>query len=218
MEYLIIANGVLRPGDWVEDVFDQSQIVVAVNGGYKHLLKLARQPDLLVGDLDSLSGTEIGALNPERTEVIRHPARKDANDLELALRLAAERGASKVTLLGLLGGRWDQSLANLLLLADPGFKGTELQVIDGPQRAYVARPDNGVELKGSPGDLVSLIPVRGDAVGVRTSGLEYGLDGETLDYGSSRGVSNVMTAASAKVTLEEGALLCLQIRGGESAL
>jgi thiamine pyrophosphokinase len=70
-------------------------------------------------------------------------------------------------------------------------------------------------LNGAPGELVTLLAVGGPALGVTTEGLEYPLAGETLEPGSSRGVSNVFAAPAARVTLSAGVLLA--IRPGPAA-
>jgi thiamine pyrophosphokinase len=69
-----------------------------------------------------------------------------------------------------------------------------------------------VHLEGQPGDLVSLIPVSGPALGVTTTGLRWRLDGGGLAPGSTRGISNEMTDAEATVAIEDGTLLV--VHGG----
>ena len=54
-------------------------------------------------------------------------------------------------------------------------------------------------LVGEPGELISLFAVHGPASGVVTEGLVYPLRGETLEPGSSRGVSNVFAAREARI-------------------
>jgi thiamine pyrophosphokinase len=66
-----------------------------------------------------------------------------------------------------------------------------------------------LELPGAAGDLLSLLPLGGDAVGVTTAGLQYPLRDETLFQGEARGVSNVFTGAHARITLRRGALLVI---------
>ena len=68
------------------------------------------------------------------------------------------------------------------------------------------------DLDGSAGDIVSLLPLGGDATGVRTVGLSYLLDGETLQSGRSRGLSNEIEKAPASVSLEGGTLLIIETR------
>jgi thiamine pyrophosphokinase len=78
----------------------------------------------------------------------------------------------------------------------------------GPARLHVVRAER--TLTGEEGELVSLLPVGGPAEGVSTSGLRYPLAGETLEPGSSRGVSNVFAAREAHISLERGVLLAIR--------
>lgn len=218
LHYVLVANGSLMHGDWLEEILELADVLVAIDGGYKHLQEFDHQPDLLIGDLDSIDPQQVDRLAEDGIEVLRHPERKDATDLELALQVARERGASQITLLGLVGSRWDQTLANLLLLADDKHAGIDIRVVDGPQAAYIVRAGWKFNMSGSEGDLVSLVPLHGDARGVRTTGLEYKLDGELLRYTSTRGISNVLLGPRASVELKDGVLLCLHVQGGEGAL
>jgi len=70
-----------------------------------------------------------------------------------------------------------------------------------------------LEIGGHVGDIVTLLPLGQDAVGVRTEGLEWALHDDTLQFGLARGVSNVMTSSRARVTLREGLLLVLRVKG-----
>lgn len=218
MRTVVVANGKLdHPKDAAERL-KGADFIIAADGGLQHCLELGVTPDLLVGDLDSVSAETLEAVQGAGCEISRYPRRKDATDLELALVEAKARGCEQLTILGAVGGRWDQSLANLHLLANPEFAGLQLEIADGPQSARLARPGNPVRLDGDPGDTVSLIPIGGDAVGVRTQGLEYELAGGVLNHASSRGVSNVMTDGSARVEVSQGALLCLVLHGGEAKI
>jgi thiamine pyrophosphokinase len=68
------------------------------------------------------------------------------------------------------------------------------------------------ELDGAAGDLVTLLPIGGDATGVSTTGLRYPLMGETLLLGRSRGLSNEVAKPPASITLEGGTLLVVETR------
>ena len=52
-------------------------------------------------------------------------------------------------------------------------------------------------------------PLHGPADGIRTEGLAYPLDGETLEPGSTRGVSNVFVGETAYVSVKRGVLLAV---------
>ena len=105
------------------------------------------------------------------------------------------------------GGRLDHLLAEALLLGAERYASLELDALLGPARAHVVRTDRA--LRGSVGELVSLLPLHGPAEGVTTVGLRFPLEGETLASGSTRGVSNAMVSAEARVSLERGVLLAV---------
>ena len=209
MRIVVIASGVLAPGDktWL----DGADVVIAADGGANALDRLGRRPDRLVGDLDSADPALVERLEAAGTRIDRHPVDKEASDTELAVRAAMAEGAEKVDLLGATGGeRLDHELANLLLLADPDFAGIELRTIVGATTVRAARGGQEMALQGTPGDLVTLLPIGGDAVGVTTSGLRWPLDGATLRMGGSRGLSNVIDAGGASVRLTDGILLVVE--------
>ena len=139
------------------------------------------------------------------------PVDKDASDTELAVRAAIEDGADRVDLLGATGGdRLDHELANLMLLADPAFAGIELRAIAGSTTVRAVRGGERLVLEGGAGDLVTLLPIAGDADGVTTTGLRWPLEKATLHMGRSRGLSNVVVGPDASVTLTDGVLLVVE--------
>ena len=106
------------------------------------------------------------------------------------------------------GGRLDHQLSVLLLLASERYAGVQVDALVGHGWVHVVR--RARTLEGAPGELVSLLAVGGPAKGVTTEGLAYPLRGETLEAGSSRGISNVFATDSANVSLEEGVLLAIR--------
>jgi len=219
MQVVVVASG--EPVDTDAAWLDGADLVIAADGGAAWLERVGRHPDLLVGDLDSIDPTAIEWLARDGTKVERHPADKDASDTELAIEAARRAGADSIVLLGALGGlRLDHEVANLLLLADPVLAGLDVRATRGSTIARTVRGGRGtLALGGAVGDLVSLLPVGGDAAGVSTNGLRWPLDRETLAIGRSRGLSNVVDAAPASVSLESGVLLVIEtaIQGVTSA-
>jgi thiamine pyrophosphokinase len=191
-------------------------LVIAADGGLARARAVGLEPALLVGDLDSLPAAAVPGPD-EELEVMRAPVDKDESDTELALLEAVHRRATRVTVLGALGGpRLDHALANLWLLAHPALAGTEVVLLDigarvglltapGPEGAAVRR-----ELPGLVGATISLLPVGGDALGITTHGLRYPLRDEPLRTGPARGLSNVRITDGAAVTLREGRLLVVE--------
>jgi thiamine pyrophosphokinase len=189
-------------------------LVIAADGGARHCLKLGITPQVVIGDFDSLTDKEIETLSANGVEFIRHPVEKDETDLELALDQAFQMGATEVTLYGLLGGRWDMTVANLLLLAAPRYAEIKFRIIDGATTAFILRGGGILELDAQPGATVSAIPLNGAASGITYQGLQWPLENATLPFGTPRGVSNAVVGSEVQIFLEEGTLLVFVIDSG----
>lgn len=183
-------------------------LVIAADSGVRHARALGLHVDLVVGDLDSVDAHELDAAVAAGATVERHPTDKDATDLELALHAAVGRRAERIVVAGVGGGRVDHFLANVLVLASPTFAHARVEAVVGTARIVVVH-DKAV-IDGAPGDVLTLLAVGGAADGVRTTGLRFALDGERLDAGTTRGVSNELTGTQATVTVDEGVLLVVQ--------
>ncbi|NLE75180.1 MAG: thiamine diphosphokinase [Chloroflexi bacterium] len=207
MKAVILANGAMPHPQQTRALAAQAQLVVAADGGSRHARALGLTPHLVVGDLDSLDEAGRRAWLDAGVEMVQHPPQKDETDLELALLETAARGATELLVLAALGGRTDQMLANILLLALPELEGRRAALVEGPETLLLVR--RGVRLWGQPGDGLSLIPLGGDAHGLLTRGLQYPLAGESLWLARARGISNVFTAAQAEVRVARGLLLAV---------
>jgi thiamine pyrophosphokinase len=189
--------------------------VVAADSGLGVATALGLHVDHLVGDLDSADAAAVTAAEAGGTTVDRHPAEKDATDLELALDAAITRGARRVIVVDGGGDRLDHLLGNLLLLASPALAGTDVEAFSGTARIAVARGGAPpVTVTGPPGSFVTLLAVGGAARGIVTDGLRYPLRDEDLAPSTTRGVSNELDAGTATVRLSEGTLLVVQPFGG----
>jgi thiamine pyrophosphokinase len=203
---LVFAGGD-PPGPWDVPESLHADLVVAADSGLEHARALGIAVDLVVGDLDSVDPAVLDAAIADGVEVEQHPVAKDATDLELALDAALARGATRVLVLGAHGGRLDHFLANVLLLTSRRFASAQVEArLDG---AHVSVVRERVELVAHAGALCSLLPVGGPAVGVRTDGLRYPLDHETLEPGTTRGVSNELLTDTATVSLDSGVLVAV---------
>ena len=208
---VIFANGELNHPEAARLALQPGDLLIAADGGARLCRQLDLAPSILIGDFDSLDEGDLAYYRATGTEIIRHPPRKDFTDLELALRHAHSLGIKEALVFAALGKRWDQTLANLLLPATADLAGMIIRLVDGSQDVMLLRGPGQLILQGQPGDTVSLIPLGGDAYGVSTDQLEYPLNGETLYFGATRGLSNVLLAEIAEVRLREGLLLCVVI-------
>ncbi|MDY6875448.1 MAG: thiamine diphosphokinase [Chloroflexota bacterium] len=215
MRAIIFANGEFADPQGVRGLLCPDDLIIAADGGTSHALAAGVIPHVIIGDLDSLLPDERSRVEMAGSQVIRFSPRKDETDLELALLHAAREGATEIIILAALGGRLDQTIANLLLLALPELSGLDVRIVAGPQTAFLIRGGRGELVEGQPGDTVSFIPLGGDAVGVTAEGLEWPLRADTLRFGPARGVSNVLTVQSAHVRVQRGLLLCVVTHASE---
>ena len=181
-----------------------ADLKIAVDKGYEAFDRAGIMPNLLVGDMDSVSSEALERAQ-KSTQIERLPCQKDDTDGVHAVDVAIARGAKQITILGALGGRMDHALANLMLLVRAHEKGAYAEILDEHMR--IVRVDGEIEITGAKGDTFSLLPL-GKAEGVVIEGCAYHPEEElSLDSGYPMGVSNVITEDEAKVTVKEGDLL-----------
>ena len=183
-------------------------LVVAADSGL-HLAELLGLPvDVVVGDMDSVDPGRLALAESAGATVLRHPADKDATDLELALDLAVAARPDRVVVVGSSSGRLDHLLGVVAVLASDRWAGVEVDAWLGDAAVHVVRGRRS--FAGAPGETVSLLALGGPAAGVTTTGLRWALDGGVLDAGSALGVSNVLVAGTATVEVLEGTVVVVR--------
>jgi thiamine pyrophosphokinase len=209
---IVVANGDADPAR-LHELVDGGRrpLVIAADGGARAVRAAGLVPDLVVGDGDSLSAADRSRLAADGVEVRLASAAKDESDTELCLLAAVAAGATRITIHGAFGGaRPEHTVANLLLLADPRLDGREVELHVGTSwmtRIGAQDREGHLELSGMPGDYVSLFALGGPVDGVRTTGLRFPLDGETLTVGPARGLSNELAGREARIETRSGRLL-----------
>ncbi len=196
---------------------DGIEAVIAADGGLLGAVSLGFAPDVIVGDLDSADADRVMLAEAAGARVLRAPGDKDESDTELAVLEAVRLGATRLTILGALGGpRLDHALANVWLLALSSLGPLATVLLDDRVRVSLLEapgPDGGPAtrtLAGAIGAIVSLLPFGGDVTGVTTRDLRYPLRDEPLVAGPARGLSNVRTGLAAAVTIRRGRLLIVE--------
>lgn len=177
-------------------------LVIAADGGYLLAQRLFGEPDLAVGDFDSL-----GYL-PKEVEVITHPSEKDDTDMALAAELAIAGGARELVLLGALGGRLDHTVANLQLLASLAARGVRATAVGADGVAVTALVGGECAcFPSSAHGTLSVFAFGGNAEGVTLKGLRYPLCESRLTPCYPLGISNELMGEEASISLREGTLL-----------
>ncbi|MCQ3935560.1 MAG: thiamine diphosphokinase [Chloroflexi bacterium] len=210
MRIIIFANGSLPDLEKARALLRPDDFILCADGGTRHALALGLTPNLIIGDLDSTT-LDLRPLTQKGMQVIRHPADKNETDLELAIEHALTLNPNQILILAALGGRMDQTLANISLLGNSSLVTRNLRITDGVEELFFCRDQ--VQVEGRSGDIVSLIPWQGEVTGVFTENLRWHLHHETLYPDKTRGISNEMTADVATVSITSGLLLIIHTTG-----
>lgn len=205
MHIVIFAGGDFIDSPLSRKVIKKADRILAADHGADLSLQIGIVPDVVLGDFDSLSSSSKRTLVKKKIPMVTFKKEKDETDTELAVMHAIELGATKITLLGALSGnRFDHIIANLYLgltLSVP------LEFINGNQHVLLISGPASVSLKGKKGDILSLIPLQEDVLGITTKNLYYPLNNEPLVFGRPRGVSNVFIQSAIEIAFQKGKLL-----------
>ena len=204
MNVLIVLGGDAPGKKLLESCAACADLTIAADRGLEAFATAGLRPDVLLGDMDSVSEEVLCRMQGE-SEIDRLPAIKDDTDGVHALDVAIERGAKHITLLGALGGRMDHAMANLMLLIRAHRAGVKAQILS--ENVRIERVDGCCAIHNAKGDTVSLLPL-GEAKGVTLSGFFYPLENHDLDSSYPLGISNVVTEETA----------CVRVRGGDLLL
>ena len=205
---LIIAGGNPVKRGTVAQI-DMPVWIVAADSGLDQAYRLGLIPDLVIGDMDSVSTNALEQAERDGIAIERHPVAKDATDLELAIDAAAAAGFERATIIGGTGGRMAHTLANAMLL----MKERSIALDWKTSRATISAITAGGSrsYRRSDGPLLSVLAVGGPAV-CDSDGLRWPLGGRALAAGSTRGISNEIVAEVAHVSVSGGQVLTVHER------
>lgn len=186
------------------------EAVFAVDGGADACVAAGLTPDVVVGDMDSISPSVLADCEAAGAEIVRHPSSKDSTDLDLALDLVRARGFHRAVLTQVVGGRADHELSVLGTVA----RAADLWVVvdEASVRGWALgrRGRRSLELEGA-GATVSVFSL-GRHARARSSGLRWPLDSVRIDAFSTHGQSNVIESEPARIEWRSGRLLVLSPR------
>jgi len=207
---LIFANGELPDINKARSILRDDDYIICADGGTRHASSLDLKPALVIGDMDSADSVLLKKLQADGVPLELFPRDKNETDLELAINHAVGLNPKEIVIVAALGGRLDQTLANIALLSDPRLSTFNFQLDDGVEEIFFCR--NQVEVHGRSGDVVSLIPWGGEVSGVQTENLKWALNHETLYPEKTRGISNEMITDMATIKIKSGLLLVVHRR------
>lgn len=207
---VIVGSGQVDDASLMKEA--QGALLISADGGLEALKRLGLTPDILLGDMDSVSPKTLKAYEEAGLSPLLFPTEKDMTDTAIAAEEAISAGAEKIVFYGATSDeRLDHTLANIGLLKTLCEQGIEAEIAAPAYRAMAyCKP---FVIKGEKGKTVSLLSLTEETRGVTLKGFYYPLSGAVLPFGASRGVSNVVTEEVAEVDFGEGTLLFIINRG-----
>jgi len=209
---IIISDGASVDPAFLDHMIDKKgkQHVICCDGGVRHLRKLHRKPDVIIGDMDSIKPDQLNRYKTQGIKTIKYPARKDFTDTELALDYAIKLNPTEILICCALGGRIDHALANVFLLLKARQKGIKACLVDEYCEIFVL--NNKFVFVNEAGKSLSLLALSSRVEGLSLSGFLYPLKMADLKMGESRGISNVIKNKRASICLKKGNLLVIKYR------
>jgi thiamine pyrophosphokinase len=204
---IIVAGG--RLGDplffrkWVDTMGDA--LIVCCDGGARHLQNAGFQPNVILGDMDSVDPAQMASYESLDVQIKQYPVKKDFTDSELALEYALTLNPESIYLWGGLGGRIDHSLANIYLLQKAMTAAAKMYLIDEYCEVFMVNQD--AILNNASGQTISLVPLSLQVEGITLKGFLYPLTDAVLRMGETRGVSNMINEERAVISVRAGCLL-----------
>jgi thiamine pyrophosphokinase len=199
-----MSNGEYGSNNWYSDQKNNFKYIICTDGAGGKARELGIMPNVIVGDMDSISQDDLLFMETNKVKTIYHPRDKDVTDTFLALLLARENNDVDVVIWGGTGGRLDHTLANLASTIAFVKEGMRLSFQDPGLTIYITK--NYLNLEGRPGDIVSIFPMGGDAEGITLNGFKYSLTNEKIEQDFPLGISNKLMRNEGRIFVESGIL------------
>ncbi len=192
--------------------------LIAADSGLDHAIAAGLRPDLVVGDLDSVSSAGVAWARSHHVPIEVYPQDKDVTDTQLALGAAWSRQVDHIVLLSGGGDRLDHSISAITALGHPSLAQCRVEARWGTAQIHMLHAPGFWELDISAGDTFSLLALHGVCERLTMGGAKWPLTDATIEPGSSLGVSNVAAAQSVSIALGAGVLtMIIPHRFGGSA-
>ena len=201
MRAFILAGGEFKATRFLKKLAAESELVIAADSGLSHAKSLGVMPDMIVGDFDSLPREVLEDYPNVYRE--KYFFEKDKLDLEIAIDIAKEKGAKKLTLAGVLGNRLDQSLAAIFISARMKSEGFMISLHSSQQDVYPIIAGEEMEFDASLATTFSLLSLE-KVSKVSVLNAKYPLENFPLSFGFGLGVSNEVTSLPLLVKVSTG--------------
>ncbi|MDO8427610.1 MAG: thiamine diphosphokinase [Candidatus Diapherotrites archaeon] len=206
---VLLCAGVLAKTDL--SLIQSSDFLIAVDGGANHLVKTKLVPNLIIGDMDSISKKALKKF--KNVSQLKFPIEKDFLDIELAINFCKKEKFKEIIILGAWGNRADMVLTHVFLLVQIP-KIIQAKLVFGNQEVFLASKKQVIS--GVPGMFVSFIPLSEMVQGFSLKGFKYPAQNTTLHWGKGKTLSNTLIQSKGVVSFKKGVLACVYFKKNSS--
>ena len=204
---VLFCNGEIKNIEYHKTLLEADDFIIAVDGGGRYCMKMDVLPSVAIGDFDSLDAEIRTYFIEKNVETVPFPADKDYIDMVLGIEEARKRGYKDILILGAFGGgRADMFIGNLLALANYD---ENIVMKDEKNEARFLAEGKRLEIQGSIGSYVSILPLSDTVETDESDGLKYPLGDLVFHRGETRSISNELTKESASVGIRKGSALVM---------
>lgn len=206
---ILIGAGELESdmADVIKANMSENVFVIALDGGLVFCAEHNIEPDMIVGDFDSLPPQKQVLLENYSKDIIQKlPCEKDDTDTLAAIKLAIKKEFNTYTIYGGLGGRFSHSLANIQSLMYLKEKGLQGELVGDNSRIFLIK-DESVTLEAQDKGYISIFSYSEVAEGVTLKNLKYEIEDAQLCNSFPIGVSNEFIGKNAEISVRKGILL-----------
>ncbi|WP_236915756.1 thiamine diphosphokinase [Clostridium sp. Cult2] len=207
MKALLVLNGRIEGLERLERLGKESDFILCADGGTNYCIKASLMPNVVIGDLDSISKDTLNQIYEHHIPIKKFPVKKDKTDAELSIDYLISEGFKDITIVGAIGSRIDHTLANVLLLTKLNQRGINGRIVDNNNTIYLV--DRELVLNKEEDSFLSIIPITNSGVVVTLKGFEYELESTVIGFGSTFGVSNKIIKEKGHILIHEGQCLAI---------
>ena len=187
----------------------KADYVIACDKGVEYADRYGIEPDILIGDFDSVSGDTLDSIDDRSVPVMRYPKEKDYTDTFIAVKHALDEGYRELVLVCAMGGRTDHAFANIQTAHYAAKKGAIVRIYDVKEEMIVFNNTHVIINEGALRRNMSVFSLDDRCEGVSIKGTKYELDDAVLTNSFPIGVSNEFKKKQAAISVKKGSLLVI---------
>jgi thiamine pyrophosphokinase len=178
--------------------------LICADGGANSALKMKLVPDIIIGDLDSISPETLKEFKSV-SKIIKMKRQNDT-DVEKCLKYAIKNKFDEVLLVGAAGNRLDHTFCNLGIVLK-FFTSIKISLI--AENSFLKAYSGNIELSTHPGETTSIYAISRKTK-ITSRGLKYELKNTALPFGERESTSNIAIKNSVKLKIQNGVVFVIR--------